>query len=178
MFGAAPVDAMNPNKDVELVSPPDDGVSSLAWSPKGNYLCGTSWNSGVYVWEVSPAGQSAAKSMTKLEQPALCAAWHGDGDKIFAAGCDKKASMWNLATGQTVQARRARAAATAARGSKGEGAAAFGAGPAARCGEAAVFRWRWKKKGGLTPSLPPPNANRRRSARTTPPSATAPGCRA
>lgn len=103
-FGAAAAfPTLNANKDVEVVQPPDDGISSLCWSPKANFLIGTSWNSGVYCWEVSSNGGSAPKSFTKLEQPVLCSAWHTDGDKVFVAGCDKKASLWNLATNQTVQ---------------------------------------------------------------------------
>lgn len=104
MFGtAASGVSINPNKDVELVSPPDDGVSSLCWSSKGNFLVGTSWNSSAYCWEVNAQGGSQPKTSTKLEQPVLCSAWHHDGDKVFLAGCDKKASLWQLGSNSVQQ---------------------------------------------------------------------------
>lgn len=37
----------NPNKDVEVVSPPTDGVSSLNFSPTTGLLCATSWDNQV-----------------------------------------------------------------------------------------------------------------------------------
>lgn len=42
----------NPNKDVEIVSPPGDSVSSLAFSPTSNngvFLVATSWDNNVSV---------------------------------------------------------------------------------------------------------------------------------
>jgi mRNA export factor len=47
-FGAAAATANhNPNKDVELTSPPDDSVSSLSFSPTANHLVATSWDNKV-----------------------------------------------------------------------------------------------------------------------------------
>lgn len=37
----------NPNKDIVVASPPEDSISSLAWSPTGLFLCAGSWNNTV-----------------------------------------------------------------------------------------------------------------------------------
>jgi mRNA export factor len=44
MFGQY---SSNPNNDLEVVPPPNDTVSALAWSPKANFLVATSWDNGV-----------------------------------------------------------------------------------------------------------------------------------
>ncbi len=41
--------AHNPNKDIELLQPPTDGISSLAFSPKANYLVAGSWDHQVWL---------------------------------------------------------------------------------------------------------------------------------
>lgn len=46
-FGAAAVANHNPNKDVEITAPPDDSISSLAFSPNANLLVATSWDNQV-----------------------------------------------------------------------------------------------------------------------------------
>ena len=38
---------VNPNKDIAVDSPPDDSISSLAWSPTGMFICAGSWNNTV-----------------------------------------------------------------------------------------------------------------------------------
>jgi mRNA export factor len=92
----------NPNKDVELVSPPADGVSGLAWSSKALLLAGSSWDGQVRIWEVASNGASAAKASYGHEGPVLCVAWSGDGGRVFSGGCDHKARCYTLG-GQTVQ---------------------------------------------------------------------------
>ncbi|KAL5992253.1 hypothetical protein ACLOJK_013169 [Asimina triloba] len=66
----------NPNKSFEVVQPPDDAVSSLSFSPKGNYLVATSWDS-----------------------QALCSTWKDDGATVFSGGCDKQVKMWPVMSG-------------------------------------------------------------------------------
>ena len=34
----------NPNGDFLVANPPNDGISSLSWSPTGNFLVATSWD--------------------------------------------------------------------------------------------------------------------------------------
>nr|GFB63816.1 hypothetical protein [Tanacetum cinerariifolium] len=43
-FGIGSSTNTNPNKSTEVVSPPTDGISSLSFSPKANYLVATSWD--------------------------------------------------------------------------------------------------------------------------------------
>ena len=67
MFGAslgAPQQPMyNPNKDIEVATPPDlDGISSLAFSPTANFLIATSWNNSAYCWDIQPTGATVAKA--------------------------------------------------------------------------------------------------------------------
>ena len=90
----------NPNKDAELVSPPTDGISSLHFSPTSNFLTVTSWDNHVRCYEVQSNGQSQPKAAFAHQAPVLCSAWSSDGSKIFSAGCDKEAKLWDLSSNQ------------------------------------------------------------------------------
>ena len=46
-LGAASPAPANPNKDLEVTSPPADSVSSLHFSPVANHLLATSWDGQV-----------------------------------------------------------------------------------------------------------------------------------
>lgn len=37
----------NPNGDFLVANPPNDGISSLSWSPTGNFLVATAWDGDV-----------------------------------------------------------------------------------------------------------------------------------
>ncbi|XP_050308129.1 protein Rae1 [Anthonomus grandis grandis] len=106
-FGANPVQATcNPMKDYEVVQPPDDSVSSLAFSPAAlpqNFLIAGSWDNNVRLWEIEQSGTSIPKSMQSCGGPVLDVAWSDDGSKVFMAGCDKQAKMWDLTSNQVVQ---------------------------------------------------------------------------
>ena len=67
-FGAAAATAANhnPNKDVELASPPDDSISSLSFSPTANHLVATSWDNKVW-----PCQQSALLSASQYHKRAI-----------------------------------------------------------------------------------------------------------
>jgi mRNA export factor len=94
----------NPNKSFEVVSPPTDGISSLSFSSKANYLVASSWDNQVRCWEIQPNGSSVPKAAISHDQPVLCTAWKDDGSTVFSAGCDKQAKMWPiLSGGQPVQ---------------------------------------------------------------------------
>ncbi|KAJ8452849.1 hypothetical protein Cgig2_014612 [Carnegiea gigantea] len=92
----------NPNKSVEVVSPPGDSVSSLCFSPKANFLVATSWDNQVRCWEIARNGLTAGsvpKASISHDQPVLCSAWKDDGTTVFSGGCDKQVKMWPLLLG-------------------------------------------------------------------------------
>ena len=39
----------NPNKDIEVVQPPSDSISDLAFSPLANFLAASSWDNQVNI---------------------------------------------------------------------------------------------------------------------------------
>ncbi|KAK8645822.1 hypothetical protein V6N13_119633 [Hibiscus sabdariffa] len=101
-FGAAAASNHNPNKSFEVAQPPSDSVSSLAFSPKANFLIATSWDNQVRCWEISRNGTavaSAPKASIAHDQPALCSTWKDDGTTVFSGGCDKQVKMWPLLSG-------------------------------------------------------------------------------
>jgi mRNA export factor len=64
----------NPNKDAEVISPPDDSISSINFSPKANYLVATSWDNQVIIsFTQVPASASKATivslAATETDQP-------------------------------------------------------------------------------------------------------------
>ncbi|CAB4064718.1 RAE1 [Lepeophtheirus salmonis] len=78
MMGAS---TPNPMKDVEVVNPPDDSVSSLCFSP--------------------PSLQQNFSH--RWIGPILDVCWHDDGSKVFMASCDKQVKCWDLGSNQTIQ---------------------------------------------------------------------------
>lgn len=68
----------NPMQDFEVVSPPDDSVSSLAFSPASipqNFLVAGSWDCNVRCWEVEQSGKTVPKSMQSMAAPVLAVCW-------------------------------------------------------------------------------------------------------
>lgn len=68
----------NPMKDFEVVSPPDDSISSLAFSPATipqNFLVAGSWDCNVRCWEVEQTGKTVPKSMQSMTGPILDVCW-------------------------------------------------------------------------------------------------------
>eukprot|EP01114_Cavostelium_apophysatum_P017838 TRINITY_DN5388_c0_g1_i1.p1 TRINITY_DN5388_c0_g1~~TRINITY_DN5388_c0_g1_i1.p1 ORF type:complete len:337 (+),score=51.44 TRINITY_DN5388_c0_g1_i1:271-1281(+) len=93
----------NPNKDHELNQPPNDSISSLSFSPKGNFLVAGSWDNQVRCWELQSGYggvQSMPKAATSHDAPVLCTSWSGDGSRVYTGSCDMKAKCWSLQTGQ------------------------------------------------------------------------------
>ncbi|RWR93052.1 protein RAE1 [Cinnamomum micranthum f. kanehirae] len=89
----------NPNKSFEVTQPPTDSVSSLSFSPKGNFLVATSWDNQVRCWEILQTGSSVPKAVISHDQPVLCSTWKDDGTTVFSGGCDKQVKMWPLMSG-------------------------------------------------------------------------------
>lgn len=68
----------NPMQDFEVVSPPDDSISSLAFSPASipqNFLVAGSWDCNVRCWEVEQSGKTVPKSMQSMAAPVLDVCW-------------------------------------------------------------------------------------------------------
>ncbi|XP_038057612.1 mRNA export factor-like [Patiria miniata] len=97
----------NPMKDFEVTSPPDDSISSLAFSPGTlpmTFLIGGSWDNNVRCWEVNQnTGATVPKAQQTHQGPVLDVCWNDDGTKVFSASCDKTAKMWDLNSNQAIQ---------------------------------------------------------------------------
>lgn len=71
-----PTGAGDITKDVPLVSPPDDGVSDMCFSPLGDFLAVTSWDKNLRIYEVSETnGESQGKALYEYGAPVLNCAW-------------------------------------------------------------------------------------------------------
>ena len=70
--------------DIEISSPPSDGISCIKFSPAANHISATSWDNKVYCWEIQGNGQSIPKAATDLGSPVLCSDWASDGATVFA----------------------------------------------------------------------------------------------
>lgn len=82
---------------------PSDSVSSLAWSPVGDFLAIASWDNSVRVYEVNSAtGDGQGRAMYSHEAPVLSVGWWHDGTKLFSGGCDNAVRSYDIASGQTV----------------------------------------------------------------------------
>ncbi|XP_030625275.1 mRNA export factor-like [Chanos chanos] len=105
-FGRKAQDSSNPMQDIEVSSPPDDSISSLAFSPEvvqGNFLIAGSWASDVRCWEVRDTGKTIPKAQQMHNGPVLDVCWSDDGSKVFTASSDKTAKMWDLNSNQSMQ---------------------------------------------------------------------------
>lgn len=108
LFGSTTttMQSYNPMKDIEVTSPPDDTISSLAFSPgslAATYLTAGSWDNNVRCWEVQQNGTVIPKAMQTHAGPVLDVSWSDDGSKIFTGSADKTAKMWDLASNQHIQ---------------------------------------------------------------------------
>ena len=89
----------NPMKDVEVASPPDDSVSAIKFSPKGNFFIASSWSNDVRCWEIT-SNAAVPKAQQTHQGPVLDCCWHDDGSKVFTASVDKTCKMWDLNSNQ------------------------------------------------------------------------------
>ncbi|CAG2176365.1 unnamed protein product [Oppiella nova] len=101
----------NPMKDLEVMSPPDDSISCLAFSPPSlpqNYLMSGSWDNQIRCWEISGNSQTnnwstVPKAQQTHSGPVLDLAFSDDGTKVFSSSCDKTVKMWDLNSNQSIQ---------------------------------------------------------------------------
>jgi mRNA export factor len=60
----------NVNKDIEVISPPEDSISALKFSPNTamgkNFLLAGSWDNSVRCWEVADTGSTIPKAMKSM----------------------------------------------------------------------------------------------------------------
>ncbi|CAA7267083.1 unnamed protein product [Cyclocybe aegerita] len=90
-------------KDVEVVEPPSDSISSLSFSGQADYLAVGSWDNSVRIYEVNPNGQTQGKAMYQHQGPVLDVCWNKEGTKIFSGGADNAGRMFDVTTGQAAQ---------------------------------------------------------------------------
>jgi mRNA export factor len=62
-------------KDIALTSPPEDGISEVAFSPAANYLAVSSWDKKVRIYEVQQSGATEGKALFDHEGPVLSCCW-------------------------------------------------------------------------------------------------------
>lgn len=101
------VTSSNPMKDIEVVSPPDDSVSCLEFSPSTipqTFLIAGSWDNNIRCWQVMQnTGNTEPKAQQTLTAPVLDCCWSQQGDRVYVAGCDNAARCWDLGSNQIVQ---------------------------------------------------------------------------
>ncbi|KAK1828358.1 WD40-repeat-containing domain protein [Podospora conica] len=111
LFGAAAAAQSNTigdlKQDVELGSPPEDGISDLAFNPnptdQKDFLAVASWDKKVRVYEIMSNGQGQGKVQMEHDAPVFSVDFVKDGTKVLAAGADKMAKLLDLNTGQGQQ---------------------------------------------------------------------------
>ncbi|XP_003380588.1 mRNA export factor [Trichinella spiralis] len=105
--------AHNPNKDFEVVQPPDDTVQALKFSPPAlaqNFLVSGSWDNVLRVWEVKQDGSTEPKAEQRIQGPVMQVDWSDvkhssfcnirDGTKIFVASADRQVRVWDVSSNQ------------------------------------------------------------------------------
>jgi len=92
----------NTNGSVVVPSPPNDGISKVAWSPTANILAASSWDKSVRIWEVTQNGINP-KLAYNHEAPVLCCGFSKDGQRVVSGGADNKVRMKVLQTQQEQQ---------------------------------------------------------------------------
>ncbi|EIM91015.1 WD40 repeat-like protein [Stereum hirsutum FP-91666 SS1] len=103
-FGsAASTSTATQDKDIEVVDPPPDSISSLGFSPAADYLAVGSWDNNVRIYEVGSAGQTQGKAMYSHQGPVLSLCWNKDGTKIISGGADNAARLFDIQSGQSSQ---------------------------------------------------------------------------
>ncbi|EPQ54183.1 WD40 repeat-like protein [Gloeophyllum trabeum ATCC 11539] len=90
-------------RDVELADPPSDSISSLSFSPTGDYLAVGSWDNQVRVYEVAANLQSQGRAVYSHQGPVLDLCWSKDGARILSGGADNAARVFDIQTGQSSQ---------------------------------------------------------------------------
>lgn len=102
---AISVDSIS-EKDVEfeVAGPPNDSISSLAFSNAGDFLAAGSWNNEVRIYEVNgKLERTTGRSIYSHQGPVLDVTWNKDGNRVISCGVDCAAYMHDVPSGQTMQ---------------------------------------------------------------------------
>jgi WD40 repeat protein len=75
------------SKDVALVSPPDDSISDIKFSPLADYIAVASWDKKVRIYEINSQGQSEGKAAFDLEGPVFNCAWSSVSSPAMKSPC-------------------------------------------------------------------------------------------
>ncbi|KAF9318583.1 hypothetical protein BG003_011021 [Podila horticola] len=92
-----------PKKGAEVVMPPTDSISELAFSKTRDFLAASSWDNEVRVWEVLTNGSTVPKIKYAHKGPVLSCHWNKDGSKLASGGADNIAQVMDMVTGESTQ---------------------------------------------------------------------------
>ena len=83
-----------------LPDPPEDTISSLSWSPDGCFLCATSMNKEVRVWNIARGASSNIFHSTQ-QYPVLTSSWLSP-TIVLTAGTDNVIRTTNIKQEESV----------------------------------------------------------------------------
>lgn len=81
------------SKDVALTSPPEDGISDLAFSPVSEHLAVSSWDKKVRIYEINDQGQSEGKALFEHEAPVLSCCWSPVSTCLLSYSCGEASQV-------------------------------------------------------------------------------------
>lgn len=90
--------------DVTVANPPEDTVSSLAFSPVADMLAVASWDKKVRIYDIDPnTGNNQGRALYEHDAPVFSAQWTYDGTKVVLGGADKQVKLFDLQSQQAQQ---------------------------------------------------------------------------
>ena len=63
------------SKDATLTSPPEDTISSLAWSSKADFLGVASWDQKLRIYDMTSVATGEGRALVDFDGPVLCCHW-------------------------------------------------------------------------------------------------------
>jgi mRNA export factor len=72
------------HNDTQLAAPPDDSISSLAWSPAANYLAVGSWDNKVRIYDVTSRTTGVGVAAIDFGGPVLSSHWSRVGSILLS----------------------------------------------------------------------------------------------
>ncbi|CAN6674695.1 mRNA export factor Gle2p [Trichomonascus vanleenenianus] len=76
----------------------------MSFSPQAELLAVGSWDKKVRIYEVSPSGETQGRAMYDHQSYVLTTQWTQDGSKVISGGCDNAVRVYDLQSGQSIQA--------------------------------------------------------------------------